>query len=258
LGQGHRRGVDTRATHVARAYAILENALKAWLRAPLLILFSYLLLASPAAFGAIAIDGAASTGTTTTNSVTISHTTSGTSRLMLVGVSIVRDPAVPTVSSITYNGVNLSLVGARSTSDNFARIEIWQLTEADGLTTGTHDVVVNLIGPSPNQGVTVGVMTFTGVNQATPLGPFASDINDSSAASVITVVSGIDELVFDTMVLEKSSNADLIPDASQTERWDLWQPPVGNGSGSTKPATGGSELNGPSVASRSNRAIACC
>ena len=88
----------------------------------------------------LAIDGAASTGSTLTNSMTISHTTAGTDRLMLVGVSIDNE-GLPTVTSVTYNGIALTVVGTETNADD-ARVEIWQLTETDGLVTGTHDVVI--------------------------------------------------------------------------------------------------------------------
>ncbi len=115
---------------------------------------------------------------------------------MLVGVSIAHPSAAPPVSSVTYNGVGLSLVGSQATSDGFARIEIWSLVAPD---LGTHDVVITLSG-APSSGA-AGVMTFTGVNQATPLGAFASTLADSTAASV-TVASAADDLVFDSLVVE--------------------------------------------------------
>ena len=76
-------------------------------------------------------------------------------------------------------------------------------------------------------------MTFTGVNQATPLGSFASNDSDSAAASV-TVTSAANELVFDTLVVESSTNLSLAPGGGQTERWDLFQAVKNNGGGSTE------------------------
>ena len=160
--------------------------------------------------------------------MTISHTTSGSNRLMLVGVSISHASAAPPVSTVTYNGVSLILVDAQATSDGFARVEIWKLVAPD---LGTHDVVVTLSG-TPG-GATAGVMTFTGVNQSTPLGPFASNQSDSASGSA-TVTSAANELVFAAIVVESSTNLDLVPGAGQTERWDLFQAVKNNGGGSTK------------------------
>jgi hypothetical protein len=133
------------------------------------------------------------------------------------------------VTSITYNGAFLNLVGAQDTSDGFARVEIWALVAPD---TGSHTVLVTLNG-APN-GATVSVMTFTGVNQTTPLGAFASATGDSASGSA-DVTSGANELVFDVLVVESSSDRDLLPGAGQTERWDLFQAPKANGGGSTEP-----------------------
>jgi len=179
--------------------------------------------------GSVAIDGTASTGQTTTSSLTISHTTSGTDRLMLVGVSIADDTGgAPAVSSVTYNGAGLSLIGSRATSDGFGRVGIWGLLAP---ATGTHDVVVTFA--SAPDSATAGVLTFTGVDQATPLGAFASGDGDSASGSV-TGASAAGELVFGAIVVESSSNFNLIPEAGQAEQWDLFQAPKANGGASTE------------------------
>jgi len=62
-----------------------------------------------------------STGTTPSfaASDTVSHTTSGSDRLMLVGISFGQDKG-DVVSSVTYNGTSLSLVGAQDNSAGLA------------------------------------------------------------------------------------------------------------------------------------------
>jgi hypothetical protein len=135
----------------------------------------------------------------------------------------------PSVGSITYNGVGLSFVGAQATSDNQGRVEIWQLVAP---ATGANSVVVNL--SAVPESATVGVMTFTGVSQGTPLGTFTSDLGESTSSSV-TVASAAGELVFDTMVLQTTPDRDLVPGGGQTERWDLFQSPgSANSGGSTE------------------------
>lgn len=158
---------------------------------------------------------ATSTGTTTEDSedsVTISHTTAGTNRLMLVGVGI--DPHGESVSSVTYNGTSLTLIGRVEDSGSHSRVEIWSLVAPE---TGTHDVVVNLTGNGHN-GVTVGVMTFSGVDQATPLENFTSAFGNSDTASA-TVNSTPDDIVFGVVHVHGGSS--VTPSASQTEYWDL-------------------------------------
>ncbi len=172
----------------------------------------------------VAVDASSTGSTADQASVTVSHTTSGSNRLMLV--SMATDPHGVSVSSISYNGVNLMLVGAQEDPSAHSRVEIWELVAPD---TGTHDVIVNLTGTS-HRGVTVGVITFTGVNQTTPTTAFSSASGTSTAAST-TVASQTDDLVF--AVLHSYNGSAATPGAGQTELWDVV---VGqtNGSGTTK------------------------
>ena len=176
--------------------------------------------------GNVSID-AVSEDTTTDSSVTIPHTTSGTNRLMLVGVSMAPKSGY-TVSAITYNGDNLSVVGTREQSDK-ARIEIWRLIAPD---IGTHDVVVTLSN-SGHEGAAVGVMTFNNVDQTSPLGTFVSAVGDAGSPTV-NVSSAAGELIFDTLVLEHDGDLSITPGSGQTERWDLDVGKI-NAGGSTKP-----------------------
>ena len=175
------------------------------------------------AWAAPAVD-ATSTGTGTGSSITISHTTSGSQRLMLVGVSMA-NPSTRTVSSVTYDGVSLSNVGSTANPANGARVEIWKLVPPN---TGTHNVVVTLSG---SNAATVGVMTFTGVDQTTPLGTYASGSGDATSGSA-TASSATGELVFD-VVSVKDTDQNLVPGGSQTEGWDLYIATDANGGGST-------------------------
>ena len=164
---------------------------------------------------AISADTVSTGSTDGGSSITISHTTSGSQRLMLVGVSINNDN-LETVSSITYNGVGLSYVGAinntRSGNDD-ARVEIWRLTAP---ATGTHNVIVTFSATLLQEAM-AGVMTFTGVDQSTPLGPFASNENDPSPATV-AVTSAVNEFVFGVVCTEYGA---ITTDSGQTERWNI-------------------------------------
>ncbi|MBM2811232.1 MAG: hypothetical protein HW416_1991, partial [Chloroflexi bacterium] len=173
---------------------------------------------------AVGID-ATSTGQTTGSSVTISHTTSSTSdRLMLVGVSIGED-SPPSVSSVTYNGSSLTFKGSVQSIDG-GIVEIWYLVAPSD---GTHNVVVNLSGSGD---ANVGVMTFTGVDQTTPLGAFASASGDATSGSA-TVSSATGELVFGVVTVN-ALDQNLVPGAGQTERWDLFTGVESNGGSSTE------------------------
>jgi hypothetical protein len=147
---------------------------------------------------------------------------------MLVGVSFGLGSG-ETVSEVRYNGDLLNFEGARNGPGNDSRIEIWSRVAPD---TGTHNVVVTL-SAGTHDGATAGVMTFTEVNQATPLGTFASNAGVSTSASV-TVSSAVDELVFGVLAVDDTSNRDLVPGAGQSpERWDLYANSA-NGGGTTE------------------------
>src|SRR3990172_7868952 len=174
---------------------------------------------------AIAIDTVTSgyTPTTGQSSLTISHTTSGSNRLLLVGVSFNNDN-FETVSSVTWNSTeNLSLVGQIANVDD-ARVEIWGLAAPS---TGTANVVVTF-STALTQSAAAGVITFTGVDQSTPLGTFANAIGDDSTLATVNVSSAAGELVFGVVDAEYMA---VTTDASQDEHWNIDR--GGTSSGST-------------------------
>jgi hypothetical protein len=172
----------------------------------------------PPAGSCPAVDGSASTGSTDGgSSIMISHTTSGTDRLMLVGVSF-NNEDFETVSSVTYNGIALSQVGSVTDADD-AVVEIWQLTEAGGLPTGTYDVVITFSTALTREGV-AGVVTFTGVDQTTPLGTFASGTGNNSGPASFVVSSAAGELVLGVVSAENAVRS-VTADAPATQRWNL-------------------------------------
>jgi len=150
--------------------------------------------------GSVAID-AVSTNTGTGASLTVSHTTSGTDRLMLVAPQWNAGGSTPKfVTAVTYNGVALTQVVHVQQSDDGAT-DIWKLVNPP---TGTYNVVITY-DVAPSFAHIAGVMTFTGVDQTTPLGTPASN-NESTAgtdatASVV-VSSATGELVFASVASE--------------------------------------------------------
>uniref|UniRef100_UPI0035664008 DUF4347 domain-containing protein n=1 Tax=Psychromonas sp. TaxID=1884585 RepID=UPI0035664008 len=176
-----------------------------------------------------------SSGTSIADNLTISHTTSGTDRLMLVGVSLNKG-AGSAVTSITYNGDALTLVGSSSNGDAVA--EIWQLVNPD---LGTYDVNILLNGKT--DGNAAGVMTFTGVDQTSALGVFGSASGGSGGSASATISSASEELVFGIIAVDEDSNYDLAPGADQTEDWDLYPGKGINAGGSTKAGADDVELS---------------
>ena len=149
--------------------------------------------------GSVTVDNV-SYGTTASNTddtMTVSHTTgSGSYRLMLVGINVnVNDDE--RVTSVTYGGTPLDKVGERNNS-NDAMVYIYSLVAP---TPGTADVVINF-SSALDDGAIAGVMTFTGVDETTPLGTFASAIGDDTATASVTIPSAADELVFGVVTCE--------------------------------------------------------
>jgi hypothetical protein len=160
---------------------------------------------------------------------TVAHTTgSGYSRLMLVGISNKNK----LINSVTYGGTPLTWVG-ESISNGNAHMFIYRLVNPP---TGTANVVVTLAA-NPDKGIVVGVSTFTGVNQITPLGTFASVEGKSTLASV-NISSAAGELVYDVVSFR---NATISASGGQTVLYNINSGgEVDGGGASTQP--GGSTV----------------
>lgn len=157
------------------------------------------------------------------NTATISHTTaSGSDRLMIVSVSA-QQPG-QTVSSIKYNNINLTKLGSIFGSQS--RVEVWYLVAPS---VGTFNVVVSLSG---NDNAVVGIQNYTGVNQGTPLGTFASATGSGTTATV-NASSATNDLVYGVVGFN-NADIDLAPGSGQTEYWDQTVNSSIAGAGSTK------------------------
>jgi len=156
----------------------------------------------------------ADTGPDLLNSLTFSHTVGAdTNRLLIVGVSIQNPDAGDTVASVTYGGTNLTNVGARSRGI-FARTEIWSLVAP---ATGTYDVVVTLSGTN-TASFAAGGISFTGVNQTSPLGSFFSAAGRGTTPSVNVRNVNEGEVVIDTVA--RNSVNPITAGSGQTPQWN--------------------------------------
>jgi hypothetical protein len=160
----------------------------------------------------VAVDATSTVTGNNQPSLTVSHTTSGTNRLMLV--SFATDPSGTAVTSVTYNGANLSFVGAEEPTGAHTRIELWAMPAPS---TGTFNVVITTNGSSYN-GATVGVTTLTGVDQSTPLVNFTTASGSSSAAAV-TVASQIGDVAY--AAIHSHNGVSMTPGGGQTELFDV-------------------------------------
>ncbi len=178
----------------------------------------------------IAID-ASNTVTGNTMPITVAHTTgTGANRLMLVGIS----QKNRTVTSVTYGATALTLVGENNLNSN-ARIALYRLINPPS---GTANVVVNF-SSAPDRGAVVNVTTYTGIDQTTPLGTFASQQAGSTNPSV-NVTSAGGELVYDVVSIR---NQPVTVTAGQTQRWNMSSGNEITGAGSTEPGAATTIMN---------------
>ncbi|MGA2788607.1 MAG: SdrD B-like domain-containing protein, partial [Verrucomicrobiota bacterium] len=197
-------------------------------------------LSGGTAYQTIGVDHTTS-GSSITNNYSLAHTVgAGTNRLMLVGLSYsatnfsAKTSIVAT--NITYGGLALSqVVFTNYTSTNRPRSEIWMLVNPPS---GTANLLVQLTGASPTN-LNVGIITFSNVNQTTPIGNSTHNIGRSSRnspyISTNTITSNTNSLVL--AVLTTSTGANTITEASgQTERWNTNTTNI-RAVGSTKPGT---------------------
>ena len=142
---------------------------------------------------------------------TVSFTpTSGTNRLLLVAIMF--NDATATVSSVTFNGgalTNNSTLFRGNTTQSV--VFYWVVAAAET----TADVVVTM---SADVNVQVGISSWTGVSQGTPVdtGTIAKNAYSfTNASSDVTSESG--DIVVDALIF--SAGANPAKDASQTHIW---------------------------------------
>lgn len=181
----------------------------------------------------IAFDAASSCTPVTASSFTWSHTTSGSNRILIVGVAL-RNNLSQTVSSVAYAGTSLTLIGVQN-QGTIDRVELWRLVAP---ATGANNVVVTL---SASAKTACGAVSLTGVDQTSPIDQsgFALGTNSTPSVGVTTVANNawlVDAVAFfSTGIGLPSGSAGL----GQTERWSGYTETGGGainvrGKGSTK------------------------
>lgn len=135
-----------------------------------------------------------------------SHTCSGSDRLLVVCIQFYHTASV--VSALTYNGVALTKLG--SFSDFNYNSEIWYLVAP---ATGANDVSLTFSGVT--FGFAYSSISFTGVDQTTPMAGYASN-SGTSTTPTVDVSSAADQVVIDSLCITHSGT--LSVGASQTER----------------------------------------
>ena len=143
----------------------------------------------------------------------------GTNRLMIVGVSISTqgNNASSSVSSITYGTQSLTKIAATVLETAARRVEMWQLLAPNAVTANI-TIQGNKTGSNNNKlGVVAGVITFTGVDQTSPLRSSTAASGSSASPSASVSSSGAD-FVLDTLCV--AGTVTVTSPAGQTSRWN--------------------------------------
>lgn len=191
-----------------------------------------MLFTSISSVAQIVVENASSNTADNVSSLSVSHTVNtSNNRLLLVGVSLRRNKADAQVSSVTYGGTPMNQVGTQIVDgdDKQGRVYIFSLVAP---AVGTANVVANF-SSNPDRGVVVGAVSFSDVDQISPLGGFFSSQGSSNNPS-LEVTSATDELVFDVITFKKES---LTVGAGQTQRYNGFSGDEMYGASSTKPGT---------------------
>lgn len=137
----------------------------------------------------IAFDAASNSGyQAAQSSYSWNHTCTGTNLYLTVGIAMLS--ISQTVTSITYNSVNLVLLGVRSSITGACRIELWGLVAP---ATGTNSIAVTLSGSIASAGCAT---SFTSVNQSLPTEAYnsgqATNVGAADATVNVTTVADND------------------------------------------------------------------
>lgn len=157
---------------------------------------------------AVAFDAAPTPATANNvSSVSWSHTCSGGNRLLAVGVAV--GLGVAATNSVTFNGDSLAEQWDLASANSACRCAGYYMIAPD---VGTFTVAVTLAFADNIVG---GSVSFTGVDQADPIGTPATAQAASAGPATVNVSSATGEMVFNCMAARFASQT-----GNQTERWN--------------------------------------
>ncbi len=165
---------------------------------------------------ATGVVGAQSTIDSSVSSLSWKQSVSGADRLLIVGVG--SDDATSgdrVVSSVTFNGINLTNAHSKDYSTAASRCELWQLRNPPA---GFYTITVTMAGTVTRLGA--GSLVMTGMNPYAVVDATGSGEGYSSTASS-TVTTITDRAYVVDLVLHHNVSG-LTPGAGQTEYWEQY------------------------------------
>jgi Tfp pilus assembly protein PilX len=182
----------------------------------------------------VAQDSASSISRNNDDNFTFAHTvtTTGSNLLLLVGV-VIRQDASQTVNYVRYNAQDLTKMGDMNTTG--LRVELWQLANP---ATGSNNVEVDVTGSKT--GIVAGAISFTGVDQTTPVE--ASDFTQCGSGSPATTsVTTLTNNAWLVDILGATKSSSVSPTGSgHTSAWS-----AATGGMMSSRVLGASAYNGP-------------
>lgn len=135
----------------------------------------------------IAFDAASSGSSSGTTALTIAHTCTGSNLALVVSAECPNSTNYLATATVTYNGTSMGSPRVSNTTAGSMFLYTWVLANP---ATGTHNIVVT---PSSSAYLDVIGISFTGVDQTTPVDSTANSSNGFSTSPYsdnITVTSG--------------------------------------------------------------------
>lgn len=152
-----------------------------------------LLVVGATAQADVAVD-AVTPGTGKSKTPTLTHTCSGSDRLLVVEAAY---KGQQEISGITFGGTALTLLTTVDSQDNEPEIEVWYLVNP---TTVANDVVVNL---SKSLDYAIAAISYTGVDQTTPIDGTGTTAEGKSTEASVIVTSETGDLVTAAAIAKK-------------------------------------------------------
>ena len=143
--------------------------------------------------------------------VTVSHTTSGSDRLLVVCAQVYTQ----TVTGITYAGTSMTLATSVA-NGNFLTYLYYLANPALGA-----DNVVITFNASGGQHYSASINSYTGVDQTTPLDATNTATGSSTTGGTVTVTTVADNCwVVDSLIRNEWGQSGITVGAGQTERYN--------------------------------------
>lgn len=181
--------------------------------------------ASQPTFATVEIDAV---GTATCHCVytELEHTVSGDMRLLVVGISLEKGDASRRVTGVKYGSADLARLAEVVSSSGEPRVDVWYLNNPPA---GTAKVAVSL---NEKNKILVGAVSFTGVDQATPISGTTSAASASGAPN-LTIPSSSGAVLMDVVAFLRPT---MTPNAGQVALWNTGMHDSGKrGGASTRP-----------------------